>query len=115
MSEAFGILPLVLAPRRAAWAGTIPTTDISYRQSGGSRAGLFQRRLVPHGQSPRIQWTAMAPEPAGQQAIWRHFQNATPEVFTAARPRLDWLLAQVQRRAAGGRPAVLNIGIGDGY
>jgi len=57
----------------------------------------------------------MPQDPAGQQAIWRHFQNAAPEAFAPARPRLDWLLAQVARRAAGQRPGVLNIGLGDGY
>jgi SAM-dependent methyltransferase len=51
----------------------------------------------------------------GQEAIWRHFQNAAPEAFAPARPRLDWLLGQIERRAAGPRPAVLNIGVGDGY
>jgi SAM-dependent methyltransferase len=50
-----------------------------------------------------------------QQHIWRHFQNAAPESFAAARPRLDWLLGAVARRAANPRPSVLNIGIGDGY
>jgi len=51
----------------------------------------------------------------GQTRIWRHFQNAAPESFAAARPRLNWLLGQVARRAATPRPEVLNIGIGDGY
>src|SRR5262245_7662169 len=51
----------------------------------------------------------------GQTRIWRHFQNAAPESFVAARPRLNWLLSQVARRAAEPRPDVLNIGIGDGY
>jgi SAM-dependent methyltransferase len=52
---------------------------------------------------------------SGQTRIWRHFQNAAPESFAAARPRLEWLLAEVARRAAGPTPDVLNIGIGDGY
>jgi len=52
---------------------------------------------------------------SGQIRIWRHFQNAAPESFTAARPRLNWLLAEVARRATNARPDVLNIGIGDGY
>lgn len=51
----------------------------------------------------------------GQYKIWRHFQNAAPESFAAAHPRLDWLLAQIARRSRGERPAVLNIGVGDGY
>jgi SAM-dependent methyltransferase len=50
-----------------------------------------------------------------QQHIWRHFQNAAPESFATARPRLDWLLGAVARRALNQRPSVLNIGIGDGY
>jgi SAM-dependent methyltransferase len=57
----------------------------------------------------------MPREPASQEAIWRHFQNAAPQSFAASHPRLNWLLTEVQRRAAGTRPAVLNIGIGDGY
>jgi SAM-dependent methyltransferase len=56
-----------------------------------------------------------APHAPGQHRIWRHFQNAAPESFAAARPRLDWLLRQIARRATGAAPAVLNIGIGDGY
>lgn len=51
----------------------------------------------------------------GQHRIWRHFQNDAPESFAAARPRLDWLLAEVARGADGSAPEVLNIGIGDGY
>ena len=62
----------------------------------------------------------MKPSPSshplhGQDRIWRHFQNAAPQSFAAARPRLDWLLGQVARGAAGSAPEVLNIGIGDGY
>ena len=50
-----------------------------------------------------------------QHKIWRHFQNAAPESFAAAHPRLDFLIGQIARRATGRPPAVLNIGIGDGY
>ena len=50
-----------------------------------------------------------------QRRIWQHFQNAAPESFAAAHPRLEFLLRQIERRAAGQKPAVLNIGIGDGY
>ncbi|MEX2173051.1 MAG: class I SAM-dependent methyltransferase [Pirellulaceae bacterium] len=50
-----------------------------------------------------------------QRRIWQHFQNAAPESFAAAHPRLDYLLRQIARRSAAGTPIVLNIGIGDGY
>src|SRR5688500_15472017 len=63
--------------------------------------------------------------PADQQKIWQHFQNAAPESFAAAKPRLDFLLRQVAKRVsrvdagvnrpAHGPPRILNIGIGDGY
>lgn len=49
-----------------------------------------------------------------QQKIWQHFQNAAPESFAAAHPRLRFLLDQVGSRATGA-PRVLNIGIGDGF
>ncbi len=51
----------------------------------------------------------------GQTRLWSHFQNAAPESFAAARPRLDWLLAEVAGRATSNAPDVLNIGIGEGY
>jgi SAM-dependent methyltransferase len=58
----------------------------------------------------------MPTEPApDQQKIWKHFQNAAPESFAAAHPRLSFLIGQVARRAAGRSPSVLNIGIGDGF
>jgi SAM-dependent methyltransferase len=50
-----------------------------------------------------------------QHKIWQHFQNAAPESFAASHPRLDWLVRQIARRARHPQPAVLNIGIGDGY
>jgi SAM-dependent methyltransferase len=53
--------------------------------------------------------------PADQQKIWAHFQNAAPESFAAARPRLDFLLRKIARRAESRPPVVLNIGIGEGY
>lgn len=52
---------------------------------------------------------------ADQQKIWQHFQNAAPESFAAARPRLVFLIGQIARRTSGPAPAVLNIGIGDGH
>jgi SAM-dependent methyltransferase len=58
----------------------------------------------------------MSSEPhASQHKIWSHFQNAAPESFAGARPRLDYLLRRIAKLAGGARPAVLNIGIGDGY
>jgi SAM-dependent methyltransferase len=50
-----------------------------------------------------------------QDRIWAHFQNADPEGFAAARPRLDYLVRAVGRRVPAVRPVVLNIGVGDGY
>ncbi len=50
-----------------------------------------------------------------QQKIWKHFQNAAPESFAAAHPRLDFLIGQIAKRASGRAPHVLNIGIGDGH
>lgn len=50
-----------------------------------------------------------------QDKIWSHFQNIAPESFAAARPRLNYLLRRIRNLAAGRSPAVLNIGIGDGY
>jgi SAM-dependent methyltransferase len=55
------------------------------------------------------------PSAHGQHRIRRHFQNDAPESFAASHPRLDWLLGQIARRSRAARPAVLNIGIGDGY
>lgn len=58
----------------------------------------------------------MGTHPSHDQAkIWQHFQNAAPESFAAAHPRLEFLIGQIARRADGRAPAVLNIGIGDGH
>jgi SAM-dependent methyltransferase len=58
----------------------------------------------------------MSPDsPPDQQKIWKHFQNAAPESFAAAHPRLRFLIGQIARRTAGRVPSVLNIGIGDGF
>ena len=56
-----------------------------------------------------------APAFSDQRKIWRHFQNAAPESFAAAHPRLDYLLREIARRTDSQQPSVLNIGIGDGY
>src|SRR6187402_613130 len=53
--------------------------------------------------------------PPNQHKIWQHFQNAAPESFAAAKPRLDFLVQHIARRTSGRKPVVLNIGIGDGY
>ncbi|HEX5104144.1 MAG TPA: class I SAM-dependent methyltransferase [Pirellulaceae bacterium] len=50
-----------------------------------------------------------------QHKIWQHFQNASPESFAAAHPRLEFLIGQIAQRTSGRQPAVLNIGIGDGF
>ena len=53
--------------------------------------------------------------PADQHRIWAHFQNAAPQSFAGARPRLDFLVRQIARRSGRTQPIVLNIGIGDGH
>jgi SAM-dependent methyltransferase len=53
--------------------------------------------------------------PHGQERIWRHYQNLAPESFAAARPRLDFLVRRIARKAESPRARVLNIGIGSGY
>src|SRR5688572_22223872 len=53
--------------------------------------------------------------PSDQGKIWQHFQNAAPESFAAAHPRLEFLIGQIATRAGGEPPVVLNIGIGDGH
>ena len=53
--------------------------------------------------------------PHDQHKIWHHFQNAAPESFAAAHPRLEFLIGQIGRRCGSRSPHVLNIGIGDGY
>lgn len=50
-----------------------------------------------------------------QTKIWSHFQNADPESFAAARPRLEFLARRIAQLTKEIRPAVLNIGIGDGH
>jgi SAM-dependent methyltransferase len=50
-----------------------------------------------------------------QHKIWHHFQNAAPESFAASHPRLKFLLGQIARRTGSRPPAVLSIGIGDGF
>ncbi len=51
---------------------------------------------------------------ADHQRIWGHFQNERHDAFEASKPRLTFLIKQIERRARG-NPRVLNIGIGDGY
>ncbi len=50
-----------------------------------------------------------------QEKIWNYFQTVSPEVFLEAKPRMDFLIKQLFAKKNNLVPAVLNIGIGDGY
>ncbi len=50
-----------------------------------------------------------------QEKIWQYFQNHGREAFSAAKPRLNYLVKEIARRTATRVPRVLNIGVGDGY
>jgi SAM-dependent methyltransferase len=50
-----------------------------------------------------------------QDRIWSHFQNADPEAFAAARPRLEYLVRAIAGKVRTRRPCVLNIGVGSGH
>jgi SAM-dependent methyltransferase len=50
-----------------------------------------------------------------QDKIWSHFQNADPESFAAAKPRLEYLIRVISRRVKSAQPRVLNIGVGSGH
>lgn len=50
-----------------------------------------------------------------QDKIWSHFQNADPESFAAAKPRLEYLVRVISRRVQNRSPRVLNIGVGSGH
>lgn len=50
-----------------------------------------------------------------QDKIWSHFQNADPESFAAARPRLEFLVRVIASHVRSPRPKVLNIGVGSGH
>ncbi|HEX3724768.1 MAG TPA: class I SAM-dependent methyltransferase [Pirellulales bacterium] len=56
----------------------------------------------------------MAVEPS-QLNTWSHFQNQAPAVFAANHPRLDAMLRAARRLAQFASPALLNVGVGDGY
>jgi SAM-dependent methyltransferase len=56
----------------------------------------------------------MSVEPS-QLSTWSHFQNQAPAVFAANHPRLDCMLRTAQRLAWVARPALLNVGVGDGH
>jgi SAM-dependent methyltransferase len=47
--------------------------------------------------------------------IWAHYQSSEYDVFEGATARLDYLVREVDRRAADPRPRILTIGVGDGY
>jgi len=61
---------------------------------------------------------ASAGEQTRQDAIWNHFQNKRPELFSAAHGRSLFILNHVRRALgtpASGQPFhLLNIGVGDG-
>jgi SAM-dependent methyltransferase len=50
-----------------------------------------------------------------QDRIWSHFQNADPESFAAARPRLEYLVTTIARKCPNKSLTVLNIGVGSGH
>ena len=50
-----------------------------------------------------------------QDKVWAHFQNNAPEVFDPAKPRLDFIVREINRRKGILLPHVLNIGVGSGY
>lgn len=49
-----------------------------------------------------------------QEKIWSHFQNADPESFAAAKPRLEYLARVIASKVQSSPPKVLNIGVGSG-
>lgn len=52
---------------------------------------------------------------SSQEKIWSHFQNADPESFAAAKPRLEYLVRVITQRVPAKAPRVLNIGVGNGH
>ena len=50
-----------------------------------------------------------------QDRIWSYIQNYAAESFSGAKPRLDFLVRQMNRKTVSPCPCVLNIGAGDGY
>jgi SAM-dependent methyltransferase len=50
-----------------------------------------------------------------QDKIWSHFQNADPESFAAAKPRLEYLARVIAAKVKSPSPKVLNIGVGSGH
>src|SRR5581483_2090389 len=52
---------------------------------------------------------------ANQDKIWAYYQTTAPGIFSAASPRLNYILHRARRRATAARPSLLNIGAGDGY
>ncbi len=47
--------------------------------------------------------------------IWDYYQNQAPEVFALSQPRFDAIIKRIARKARAQSPAVLNIGVGNGY
>ncbi|QDU28794.1 hypothetical protein ETAA8_38990 [Anatilimnocola aggregata] len=57
---------------------------------------------------------AVPPPGFSQDRIWSHFQNADPDAFAAAKPRLEHIIRCIARRSSSSRPVVLNVGVGNG-
>lgn len=51
----------------------------------------------------------------GQNKVWQHFQNISPETFGGAKPRLDYIIREILKKKTNSFPCVLNIGAGSGY
>ena len=65
-------------------------------------------------QLPRATGSASAPC-SSQDKIWSHFQNADPDSFAAAKPRLEYLVRVIEGKVKSARPKVLNVGVGSGH
>jgi SAM-dependent methyltransferase len=50
-----------------------------------------------------------------QDKIWSHFQNADPDSFAAAKPRLEYLARVIAAKVTAPKRKVLNIGVGSGH
>jgi SAM-dependent methyltransferase len=52
---------------------------------------------------------------ASQDYIWSYYQNEDPSIFDAAHVRLEFIVRLAARLTPGGRPELLNIGVGVGH
>lgn len=50
-----------------------------------------------------------------QGKIWDYFQNSSPDCFSGAKPRLDFIIKKISQIKRLSDPCILNIGAGDGY